>query len=246
MLHGSQQSAFDLQFCVPSECARRVESGVADLGIVPVVEMHRQDLATIPGTGIACHGPVRSILLISKVEPSSIRRVATDSGSRTSVALTRIVLRERYGCDPSVFSMEPNLDSMLVNADAALLIGDSALRISPAEIPFAVLDLGEEWRSMTGLPMVFALWAGQPRRVRTLLDQGAAREFQESLDYGLSNMDALIKAESAGRGYSPDLVNAYLTRHIVYSIGVEEERGLETFLRLAVRLDSLVTSHQNA
>src|SRR5580704_11448293 len=100
MLHGEQSDVFDLRFALPSECADQLASGEADIGIVPVIEMARQHLEHFPGTGIACHGPVRSILLVSKVPLREIRTLATDSGSRTSVMLSRIVLAEKYGVQP--------------------------------------------------------------------------------------------------------------------------------------------------
>ena len=65
MLHGPQRGVFDLEFGIPAECADRLASGRADLGIVPSFELTRQDLEVVPGAGIACHGPVTSILLIS-------------------------------------------------------------------------------------------------------------------------------------------------------------------------------------
>jgi predicted solute-binding protein len=101
-------------------------SGEADIGIVPVIEMARQKLAYFRETGIASYGPVRSILLISKVPFREIRKLATDSGSRTSVMLSRIILAEKYGVEPQVISHPPDLPAMLGLADAALLIGDAA------------------------------------------------------------------------------------------------------------------------
>ena len=65
MLHGPQRGLFDLDFRIPAECADQVASGAADIGIVPSFELTRQDLEVIRGAGIACHGPVRSILLVS-------------------------------------------------------------------------------------------------------------------------------------------------------------------------------------
>src|ERR1700689_999246 len=101
MLHGSGpddgNGVFDLRFALPSECADQIASGDADIGIVPVIEMARQKLEYFPGTGIACHGPGRSILLFSKVPFRQIRTLATDAGSRTSVQLARIILMERFG-----------------------------------------------------------------------------------------------------------------------------------------------------
>src|SRR5207244_2118009 len=82
---------------------------------------------------------------------------ATDSGSRTSVMLSRVILVERFRAEPSVVSRPPDVAAMLGEADAALLIGDAALAVDPATLPFETLDLVREWVIMTGLPMVFAV-----------------------------------------------------------------------------------------
>jgi len=149
MLHGEQRDLFDLELAVPAECADRLADGRADIGIVPAVELNRQQLEVVPGTGIACHGPVRSILLISKTPFGEIRTLATDSSSRTSVALSRILLARKYGAEPQLHSERPHLGSMLEYSDACLIIGDAALLLDPADLPFHVLDLGSEWTRMT-------------------------------------------------------------------------------------------------
>ena len=238
MVSGQQRSVFDLQFCVPSECARRVENGAADLGIVPVAEIERQALQVVPGTGIACRGAVRSILLVSKGDPRRIRTLAADSGSRTSVRLARIVLQERYGAQPSTFEQAPSLETMLAGADAALLIGDAALHVDPETLPYPCLDLGAEWLALTGLPMVFALWAGRPAQVQRWNPDALAQDFSASLDAGMAALDEIVAAESAARGLDPSLVREYLTRHIVFRIGRLERDGLDAFNRLSAMLRS--------
>jgi len=100
ILHGPQQGLFDLEFQVPAVCADHLASGVADIGIVPSFELTKQDLQIVPGAGIGCRGPVRSILLISSRPPARIQRLAVDTSSRTSVQLARIILEERYGASP--------------------------------------------------------------------------------------------------------------------------------------------------
>ncbi|MDQ6699508.1 MAG: ABC transporter substrate-binding protein, partial [Acidobacteriota bacterium] len=92
MLHGPQRGRFDLSFETPSKCADAVAAGAADIGIIPSIELERQDLTIVPGLGIASVGAVRSILLISKAPASEIRILAADVSSRTSVALSRIIL----------------------------------------------------------------------------------------------------------------------------------------------------------
>ena len=215
-----------------------MESGSADLGIVPVAEIERQGLEAVAGTGIACLGAVRSILLISKVEPSRIRTVAVDSGSRTSVRLTRIILQESYGVTAETFELAPALEPMLAQADAALLIGDAALRVDPSTMPYYCLDLGAEWLSLTGLPMVFALWAGRPELVRRWDGEALGRSFSNSLDFGLAHLDEIVTGEAASRGLEPSLVREYLARRIVFRIGPREQAGLAEFQKLSSMLRS--------
>src|SRR5262249_36446091 len=233
MLHGPQADIFDLSFALPSECADQLASGEADIGIVPVIEMARQKLEYFRGTGIACRGPVRSILLVSKVPFREIRRLATDSGSRTSVMLARVVLAEKFGVEPAVISRRADLAPMLGEADAALLIGDAALKIDPATLPFETLDLGAEWTSLTGLPMVFAVWAGR----KEIVQEGYATAFVDSCGFGKASVDEIVRSESAARGFTESLVRKYLTGHIVFELGERDYDGMDLFLERAGRLD---------
>ena len=238
MLHGAERNRFDLSFCLPSECADRLASGRADIGIVPSVELSRQNLEVIPGAGIACRGPVRSILLISKVPPGQICTLAADSSSRASTVLARILLAHRYGVEPLFLHQAPDLPSMLEAADAALIIGDPALRLDPAGLPFLVLDLGEEWAGMTGLPMVFAVWAGAKECVTPDL----VEPFLSSCRFGLAHLDDIVLLESERRNLPETLTRRYLTRHIVFEIGAREEEGLRLFLQYARQFDIVVSS----
>jgi predicted solute-binding protein len=236
--HPTLRNQFDLRFALPSACADQLDSGEADIGIVPVIEMARQGLEYCRGTGIACHGPVRTILLISKAPPAKIRRLAADSGSRTSVALARIVLAEKFGAEPRVVSRPPDLAAMLGEADAALIIGDAALRLDPDTLPFECVDLGAEWTAITGLPMVFAVWAGR----REMITAAHERAFVDSCRYGLAHIEDIVKAESASRGVSEDLCRRYLTRHIVFELGERDYEGMNLFLRRAARLQAVPAS----
>lgn len=228
------RSVFDLRFALPSACADQLASGEADIGIVPVIEMARQKLDYFRGAGIACHGPVRTILLISKVPFAQIRTLAADSASRTSVMLARVILAEKYGAEPRLISMPADLAAMLGEADAALIIGDPALHLDPETLPFQTLDLGAEWTSMTGLPMVFAVWAGRKEIVTGPQSDRYAKAFLDSCRYGLSDMDRLVEMEAPVRGVSPDLVRKYLTHHIVFDLGERDYLGLDLYVKMAL------------
>jgi chorismate dehydratase len=227
------REVFDLRFALPSVCADQLRSGEADIGIVPVIEMARQNLEYFRETGIACRGPVRTILLISKVPFREIRTLATDMGSRTSVMLSRVILAEKYGASPRTISRPPDLAAMLGEADAALIIGDAALLIDPATLPFETLDLGAEWVAMTGLPMVFAVWSGR----KEMMTGAYARAFVESCRYGMEHVDDMARQEAPIRGISEAAVREYLTRNVVFDLGEREHQGLELYLKHALALD---------
>jgi chorismate dehydratase len=231
MMHGDQRGIFDLSFALPSECADQLANGQADIGILPVIEMARQKLEYFRGTGIACHGPVRSILLISKVPFREIRTVAADSGSRTSVVLTRVILGEKFGVQPKLIARPADLSPMLGEADAALLIGDAALRVDPLKLPFETLDLGGEWVALTGLPMVFAVWSG------SVCDPRFSPAFIDSWEFGMSRIEEIVASESAARGFDAALVRKYLTEHIVFRLGPKDYEGLDLFLQQASRFE---------
>ena len=201
MLHGPQRGFFDLEFQIPAVCADRVASGAADIGIVPSFELTRQDLEIIPGAGIACHGPVRSILLVSSLPAPEIRTLAADSSSRTSVQLARVILERRYGAEFESIPHPPDLEAMLRTADAALVIGDPALRIDLARsahpTPHFVYDLGAEWVEMTGFPMVFAVWAGR----KGVVTPEVVEAFRDSCRYGCSRIEEIVAREAPRREF---------------------------------------------
>jgi len=236
MAHGPQRSLVDLTFAVPSVCAQRVEAGSADVGLVPVIEMDRQGLTPVPGIGIASRGAVRSILLVSRVPFGRVRTLAADMNSRTSVMLARILLSRCFGVEPEVTPMPPDLDSMLARADAALLIGDAALAVDPATLGMPCLDLGEQWMDLTGLPFVFAMWAGPQPGITPEL----GKILRDSCLCGLAALDGIIEEEARRRSMPHTMVEHYLRHNIVFEHGPEEHAGLELYLRYAREMNELV------
>jgi len=238
MLHGPQRQDVDLSFSIPSVCAEQVQLGAVDIGLVPVAEIARQQLEMVPGYGIACCGPVRSILLFSRVPWRKVRSLSADLSSRTSSQLARVVLRETYGAEPVFAPCEPIVGKMLFEADAALIIGDPALRLNPQELPFEFLDLGAEWFALTRLPMIFAAWAGKPGLPISALE----RLTRESYQFGRARLGEIIEQASAEHAVSRDLAEQYLQRHIRYELGAKEHEGLQAFLRLA-NLKTVAAEH---
>jgi predicted solute-binding protein len=128
-----------------------------------------------------------------------------------------------------LISHVPDLDAMLRIADAALIIGDPALRIEPSRLPYHVYDLGKEWVEMTGLPFVFAVWAGR----KSVITPEVVEAFQKSCQYGRARIEEIVAAESGRREIAPDLVREYLGRHIVHELGPSDYQGMDLFLSYA-------------
>jgi chorismate dehydratase len=229
LTHGPLDGRAEIWFEVPSACAASVAGGVADVGIIPVIEMARQGLPSVPGLGIASDGDVRSIFVVSHVPAEEIRSLALDTSSRTSVALARVILAQKYGVRPRTIPYPPNVAKMLTLADAALLIGDPALRLAPQQEGYFVYDLGRDWTEMTGLPMVYAMWAGRGAAE-------AAELLQESYAYGRDRIDEIVASEAAPRKIPLELARNYLTRNIVFELGERHMRGLELYLSLALQI----------
>jgi chorismate dehydratase len=216
----------EVWFEVPSACAASVGAGVADVGIIPVIEMARQGLPWVPGLGIASDGDVRSIFVISHVPAEEIRSLALDTSSRTSVGLAKLILERKYGVQPRTIPYPPNVEKMLTLADAALVIGDPALRLAPQQDGYFVYDLGREWTEMTGLPMVYAMWAGRGAGEAVAL-------LQDSYAYGKERIEEIVAMEAEPRQIPVSLAREYLTRNIVFELGERHMQGLELYLSMA-------------
>ncbi len=227
MLHGEQRGKFDLQLTVPSGCADAVARGQADLGIVPSIEYQRiKDAVILPGMSIASKQQVKSVLLLSNIPLELVQSVALDESSRTSAALVRILLQKFYARAVTFSPAAPQAEEMLRHADAALLIGDPALAYTGSA---RVYDLAREWRRVTGLPFVFAVWMGH---ARADLSRYHA-DFAASLAFGLDHIDDIAAEYALKLGMTPEAVKVYLTENIDYSLDEENLQGLKLFYKLA-------------
>jgi chorismate dehydratase len=257
--HGEAGRNFDISYTLPSACARALEAGNADIGIIPAAAYAQiSGLHVLPSVAIASRRAVRSILLVSRVPIEKIRAIALDTSSMTSVALTKILFEKWLGGGRTFTAMEPNLEQMLATNDAGLLIGDPALQVDRSR--YLTLDLAEEWIRYTGKPFVFAFWAvrrqalqeaalsadGRPRlsparsdaRVPTL---DLAQVFQDSRDHGLapSSLNQIVREWAPRLGLREDEVRSYLTESIHYELDPGCIEGLQLFYRYAAEIGAL-------
>lgn len=233
--HGEAAKDFEIFYSVPSSCAAALRAGTGDIGIIPAIAYNSiPGLVVIPEVAIAARGPVRSILLVSKVPPEKIRTVATDNSSMTSVALTRVLFEKWWGGGREFRSLPPELSLMLRECDAALLIGDPALKVDRSR--YLVLDLAEEWNRLAGKSFVFAFWAVREAALSDLqpgLD--LVEIFQASRDHGLEGeaLDRIARDWSARLQITPAEVEDYLTRNIYYRLDPDCLEGMRLFFRYA-------------
>jgi chorismate dehydratase len=231
LVHGlDAEAGVRLERAVPSRVARWLHDGQVDLGMIPSIELAFGHYAIVPGVAIGSRGPVRSVSLYLARPLGEVRRVALDTSSRTSVALVKVLLRERLGRDPQYVPMAPHLVDMLSVADAALIIGDPALELD-GDVPR--LDLGEEWTRLTGLPFVYAFWAGPPG----VVTPDGVRRLQSALDAGRGALDEIAADHGDGVPSRVAACASYLRRNVAYELGEEELRGLREFYARAHALD---------
>ena len=236
----------------PSECAARLASGAADIGLIPIAALAATPgLRILPGCTIASKGRVRSLLLVRRASQplAALRAVAADTASRTTLAYTRILFH-KWG-NPAVpfLPMAAELDAMLQRADAAILIGDPALfaleeranRFERTGEHLVYHDLAEEWRTLTGLPFVSAVWAAAPKNEAhpSFFDESVAQDFIQSRDHGLQNMDALVIEWSTRVPIPEETIRSYLTANIHYVLDEECIEGMRGFFRIAAELGVL-------
>jgi chorismate dehydratase len=239
--HGEAGSEFEISYTLPSACARALEAGTADIGIIPAAAYAQvPGLMVLPGVAIASRRPVRSILLVSKVPVDQIRTVALDTSSMTSVALTKILFDKWLGGGRTFAPMLPNIDQMLAQHDAGLIIGDPALQINRSR--YLTLDLAEEWIRCTGKPFVFAFWALRQDALReATTSQDLAAIFQQSRDHGLlpANLDQIAREWAPRLGLKESDVRSYLTENIWYQLDAPCLEGLQLFYRYAAEIGAL-------
>jgi chorismate dehydratase len=227
-LHSQQ---FSLRFDVPSKCAALLHEGSIDVGMIPSIEYLRghQRYRIAPDLGIVSNGPVASVALFSAKPYAQLRTIAADTSSRTSTGLLQVLCYEAFGVDASFVPMPPDPVAMLRRCDAALVIGDPALFFDHQRHGLNKVDLGEEWTRLTGLPFVWAFWAGRAGA----LPPDRRAELTVARDRGVQASDA-IAAEYCGPERSAR-GQAYLRENIRYTLGEPEQQGLRRFYELAAK-----------
>ncbi|MEI9979323.1 MAG: menaquinone biosynthesis protein [Edaphobacter sp.] len=241
---------YSLHYTLPSLCAEELLAARADLGLIPIASL-TPDLAIVPGCTIASLNEVRSIQLIVKRPHtlSTIRTIAADTASRSSLAYAEILLRKFAKNHPAFLPATADPIAMLQQADAAILIGDPALlalesreQIEAAIGPCEWFDLAHEWHIRTHLPWVAAVWAARPEALNQPNGITAAQlveDLEASRNHGLLNIEQLVEDWTPRILVPPATIRHYLSSNIHYVLNTDCTRAIELFRQLAAELDIL-------
>ena len=149
--------------------------------------------------------------------------IALDISSKTSVFLTKIIVREFVSSEPVWIDSEPDIEKMLNIAEAALLIGDPAFTLDREK--FRVYDIVELWREYTGFGFVFAMWMTRQNIVP--INLAAVR------DEGMRHIEDIAQNYCRTLNVSPAEMADYLKNNISYSISEDMQKGLQLYIELA-------------
>ena len=228
LIHGLESdSRVRLTLDVPSKLLDLLRTTQADVALLPVIDYQRlENLTVIPAGGIGSDGATLTVRIFSRVPFAQVRSLACDPDSHTSVALARIILARRHDLRPEFTDLARASDDP---TQARLLIGDKVVCAGPRGFPHQ-LDLGDEWKSLTGLPFVFATWMARSgvADLPSLHDILTAAKSR-----GMAELDAIIRDHGVPRGWPAPLAKAYLTRHLTFDVSERELDAIRLFHRLA-------------
>lgn len=219
---------------VPRELATQLCNGGLDIGLIPIVEYFRANATgagyrILPEIAIASRGSVLSIQLFSRVPIQEIQQIGLDTSSRSSIALLKILLAEKYRIEPNFVGCEPSINPVTAETESVLLIGDAALRnLGTTEYS---IDLGTAWQELTGLPFVYACWV-----VRREVDIGdTAKLLLKAKERGIARVPEIVQVEAKKLGLPVTLCTEYIQKHIHYDLDESAIAGLERFYKLAAK-----------
>ena len=231
---------------LPSRLAAGLANNDLDVALIPSIEYARNGGYTIVSDAcISCNGPVKSVMLYSRVPVEQIQTLALDEGSRTSATLVRILLAERFDVHPRTVPLPIGSTASDSDANAVMLIGDRGMIPIDGHYEF-VWDLGQEWCDWTGLPFVFAMWVArgelsEQSKTSNISHQEKLKELGRLLgvarNRGLENLEEIARREAPIVGIPFQQCYEYFRDNLTFRLGPAQRRGLALFYELAAQHD---------
>lgn len=227
---------------VPTDLNKKMSDGELDISVVSAVEYARDAdrYLLLPDLAISCDGPVRSVMLFSRRPAPELgsRNVIVSRSSMTSVALLELLFENVWHATPRFVPGDAEVRDVIVDdtgsADARLVIGDAALVLASKHrerYPF-VYDLGQDWKSWTGQPFVFAVWVAQ-RTTDVKKALVAHAGLIASRNWGLAHLHDLAEQAHRATGVEHSVCAEYLSG-LDYGLSYPHLAGLTEFYRRLV------------
>jgi chorismate dehydratase len=224
-LYGLEKSAIlweiNLSKNIPAKVAEDLITGHATIGLVPVAAIPSIANANIiTDYGIGSNGEVSSVCIYSQVPIESVETLYLDYQSRTSLELTRILLRDYWKLNPELKAAQPGYEFLINDNVAGLIIGDRSLTMK-SQFRYCY-DLGKAWKEHTGLPFIFACWVSNK-----VLPANFIASFESALQSGIENIATIVKTnQPAFEGID---IDDYLNNKVKFRLTEEMKSGMELF-----------------
>jgi len=224
LTHSGLLSGFELSLDVPSECARKIMSDEADIGLIPVGALPGiKDYHLIGDLCIGADKDVKSVLLLANSPLADLKTIYLDTDSLTSVNLARILARQYWKINPQ-WKRLTELNGNPARDEGMVLIGDKTFGLCRQHS--YCYDLAGEWIKYTGLPFVFAAWI-----TKNDIPAEFENSFCQALKWGVQH-----PAESvimAGKLHiTEQQLISYLQNDISYMLDDSKRKGMNLFLKL--------------
>jgi chorismate dehydratase len=206
----------------PYQALRRLQEGEVELGIIPSVEygQKKETWRIIPGIAVSSKGAAKDMLLFFHKGLKDIKNISIDANASISLLLLKILIKEKFILNPEYIKMEPHLDTMLAQTDAALITGDKAFEYARTNRNY--LDLGEEWEDLTGLPFVYAFWAGREFTIK----KEEVSIIKNAFDLGKRNLIQISREYAENNSEDWVYYHDFLTHNRTYTFSNHERDGL--------------------
>jgi len=226
--HFQNQHNYKLSIDLPFQCAEKLISFEADLGLIPVAKIKElPEHFIVSNYCIGALGKVESVVIVSNEPLESLTSVILDRESRTSVLLAKILMRDLWKKEVQWIVEGENNIVNLPSKTGAVLIGNRAL-LFRSRYKY-VVDLAECWQQLTGLPFVFACWVSNKK-----IDGATIELLNQSFEHGLTQRKNIIELNR--NKYPENDLERYLFENIRYQFDEPAKEGLQLFLQ---KLESL-------
>jgi len=214
----------------PRGLAESLEAGRLDAALVSSIDLQRggRDWAVLPAGCVAAAGPTVLARIFSRVPPAEVQVMWVDRACPTAAALGEIVLAVGHDCRPCIVPFDPAEPWEVEDVQAVLLVGDRVVLDPPIGFDWQ-WDPAAMWFEITGLPLVFSVWAAAEAAGAEAL-QGVLAAARAR---GCGHLPEIAARAAEEFGWPADLALRCLTRELHFDLTDDHREGLDEFFGYA-------------